>query len=88
MAGSHDTVGQGAILLGAYSLGLGVPFLLAALFSARFMAFSARFRRHLGMVEKVIGALLVLVGVLFLTGGMQRIAFFLLETFPLLGRLG
>jgi cytochrome c-type biogenesis protein len=88
LAGGRETVGEGALLLGAYSLGLGVPFLAAALFSAAFMRFMGSFRRHLGRVEKGIGALLVLAGLFFLTGGMANASYWLLETFPALGRLG
>ena len=88
LAGSRETVGEGAFLLAVYSAGLGVPFLLAAVFSGAFLSFLARFRAHLGSVEKVIGVLLVIAGVLFLTGGMQTFAFWLLESFPALGRLG
>ena len=71
LAGGRETVGEGALLLAAYSLGLGIPFLIAALFSGAFMRFLQRFRVHLGRVEKAIGALLVVAGMLFLTGGMQ-----------------
>ncbi len=88
LAGGRDTVGEGALLLAAYSLGLGIPFLIAAMFSGAFMRFLGRFRVHLGRVEKVIGALLVIAGIFFLTGGVQTLAFWLLETFPVLGRLG
>jgi cytochrome c-type biogenesis protein len=88
LAAGQDTVAQGAGLLAVYSAGLGIPFLLAALFSGRFMAFAKRFRGQMGTVEKVIGGLLVLSGVLFLTGGMQRMAFWLLETFPVLQAIG
>jgi len=88
LAGGRETVGEGAALLAAYSLGLGIPFLIAALFSGAFMAFLTRFRMHLGRVEKVIGGLLVVAGLLFLTGGVQAAAYWLLETFPALGRLG
>ncbi|MDH7790660.1 cytochrome c biogenesis CcdA family protein [Ochrobactrum sp. AN78] len=88
LAGGSSTVIEGAALLAVYSLGLGIPFLFAALFSGAFMRFLSRFRVHLGKVEKVMGALLVIAGVLFLTGGMQSFSFWLLETFPALGRLG
>ncbi len=79
---------DGASLLAIYSLGLGIPFMLAALFSGRFMRFLARFRMHMGKVEKVMGGLLVLAGILFLTGGMQVFAWWLLEIFPILGKIG
>jgi cytochrome c-type biogenesis protein len=88
LAGGRDTVGEGAALLAAYSLGLGIPFLVAALFSGAFMRFLSRFRVHLGRVEKVMGVFLVLAGILFLTGGIQTASFWLLETFPILGTLG
>lgn len=88
LAGGRDTVGEGAALLAVYSLGLGIPFILAALFSGAFMRFLGRFRMHLGRVEKVMGALLVLAGLLFLTGGVQAASYWLLESFPVLGRLG
>lgn len=88
LAGGRETVGEGATLLAAYSLGLGVPFLLAALFSGVFMRFLSRFRVHLGKVEKVMGGLLVIAGILFMTGGVQAASFWLLETFPVLGTLG
>jgi cytochrome c-type biogenesis protein len=88
LAGGRETVGEGAALLAAYSLGLGIPFLVAALFSGAFMRFLSRFRVHLGRVEKVMGGLLVVAGILFLTGGIQTMSFWLLETFPILGTLG
>lgn len=88
LAGGRETVGEGALLLAAYSIGLGIPFLIAALFSGAFMRFLARFRMHLGRVEKVIGAMLVLAGIFFITGGVQSSAYWLLETFPALGQLG
>ena len=88
LAGGRETVGEGAMLLAAYSLGLGAPFLVAALFSGAFMRFLGRFRVHLGRVEKAMGGLLVVAGVLFLTGGIQSASYWLLETFPALGRLG
>ncbi|MEP1208020.1 MAG: cytochrome c biogenesis protein CcdA [Rhizobiaceae bacterium] len=88
IASARDTVGEGAFMLGVYSMGLGVPFLLAALFAGPFMRFLSRFRRHLGSVEKLMGGLLVLTGILFLTGGMQTFAYFLLENFPVLQTFG
>ncbi|KPB01390.1 cytochrome c biogenesis CcdA family protein [Ahrensia marina] len=88
LAGAKDSVADGAILLAVYSAGLGIPFLVAALFSGAFMRFLSRFRSKMGLVEKTMGVLLVIAGVLFLTGGMQSMAFWLLENFPALGQLG
>lgn len=88
LAGGRETVGEGALLLAVYSLGLGIPFLIAAMFSGAFMRFLSKFRVHLGKVEKAIGGLLVIAGVLFLTGGIQTASYWLLERFPVLGQLG
>lgn len=88
VAGTEETAQRGALLLGAYAAGIGVPFLGAALAIQPFMAFFVRFRRYQGHVEKVMGAILVITGILFLTGGMSDISYWLLETFPSLGKVG
>ncbi len=59
---------QGLALLGAYSLGLAVPFLVAAWAREAFLRWFQRFRRYIGWVERVAGVLLVLVGLLLVTG--------------------
>jgi cytochrome c-type biogenesis protein len=88
MAGASDSAGEGAWLLFVYSLGIGLPFLIAAAFAGAFMRWSARFRPQLGKIEKAMGVFLVIAGVLIFTGQMPAIAFWLIETFPALGRLG
>lgn len=88
VAGTQETVALGALLLAVYSLGLGLPFILAGLALGRFLAFVARFRRHFGKVEKVVGVLLIFTGVAFLSGGVQEMSYWLLETFPGLAKFG
>jgi cytochrome c-type biogenesis protein len=88
MAGAQDSVGEGARLLFIYSLGIGVPFLVAAAFADAFMRWSARFRARLGAVEKAMGALLVIAGVLIFSGQMSAIANWLVDMFPALGKIG
>src|SRR5216683_3370581 len=66
IAAAEATVARGAGLLAVYSLGLGIPFLIAAIAVEPFAAFLARFRVHLATVEKVMGGLLVLTGAAFL----------------------
>ena len=88
VAGSEATVAHGAVLLLAYSAGLGLPFVAAALAVGGFMRFLKRFRAHFVTVERVAGVLLVITGLAFLTGGMQTLSFWLIETFPALGQLG
>lgn len=87
-AGGQETLGQGVQLLSAYSVGIGVPFLIAAAFAKPFMNFMARFRQHIGKIEKAMGALLVVTGILFLTGGMNKIAFWMLEHIPAFSGIG
>jgi cytochrome c-type biogenesis protein len=88
VAASEQTVARGASLLAVYSVGLGIPFMLAAFAVEPFAAFLARFRRHLLKVERVMGGLLVLTGIAFLTGFVTQASFWLLEAFPALGRIG
>jgi cytochrome c-type biogenesis protein len=84
LASARNTVAEGATMLAFYSAGLGIPFLLAAAFSGAFLRCAGKLRRHFGAVEKVMGGLLVVTGILFLTGGMQAVSFWLLDTFPAL----
>lgn len=88
VAGTHDTAARGAVLLAAYALGIGVPFLVAAAFAGRFIGWSVRFREHMRKVEMAMGAILAVTGVLFMTGQMTAIAYWLLETFPAFSNLG
>ena len=88
VAGSQGEAARGAGLLAVYSLGIGLPFILAAAFATRFLAFAARFRRHMHKVEMAMGGLLVLTGILFITGQMAAISYWLLETFPGFASIG
>jgi len=88
VAASQQTVWDGAGLLAIYSLGLGVPFLLAGVAIGPFLTFFQRFKKHLGTVEKVMGAFLVVTGLLFLSGQFTRIAYWFQETFPVLSTFG
>jgi cytochrome c-type biogenesis protein len=88
VAASKETVAKGAALLAVYSAGLGIPFLLAAFAVEPCAAFIAHFKRHLELVEKTMGGLLVLTGIAFLTGFVSEASFYLLEWFPALGRIG
>ena len=88
VAAAEDTVTKGAGLLAVYSLGLGIPFIIAAFAIEPFAAFLARFRKHLRRVEQTMGALLVLTGVAFLTGSINSMSVWLLDAFPILGKIG
>ncbi|MDH3581828.1 MAG: cytochrome c biogenesis CcdA family protein [Hyphomicrobiales bacterium] len=88
VAAAENSVSEGIILLFIYSMGLGIPFIAAALAFGPFMGFLTRFRKHLGRVEKVMGGMLVVTGVMFITGSMTTIAVWMLETFPGLATIG
>ncbi len=77
LASAADTFGRGMLLLGAYSAGLAVPFLLAAWAVDRFLAWFQKFRPYLPWVMRVSGLLLIVVGVLLVTGQFTRLAGFL-----------
>jgi cytochrome c-type biogenesis protein len=88
VAASEQTVAKGAGLLAVYSLGLGIPFIIAAFAIEPCAAFLSRFRKYLRRVEQTMGALLVLTGIAFLTGSINTMSVWLLETFPVLGKIG
>jgi len=88
LAASESSVARGTLLLGIYAAGLGIPFLLAAMFLTRSMALMNRMKRHMKTIERVMGALLLLVGIALITGAFTTFSWWLLETFPSLSRLG
>jgi len=87
-ASQQETVGQGIVLLSAYSAGLGIPFLLAALAVNWFFKASAGLRRSMRAVEVVSGALLVGVGLLLVTDRLTVIAQWFTRMFPALATIG
>jgi cytochrome c-type biogenesis protein len=82
LAGAKETVGEGGALLGAYALGMGLPFLAAAGAAPWFLRLMKRARPWLRHVERVLGALLIATGILFVTGSFRAIGIWLYETFP------
>ena len=88
VAGTEDTALRGAGLLAIYSLGIGLPFMLAAFFASRFLNWANRFKQHMRKIEIAMGGLLVVTGILFVTGSMSRIAQWLLDTFPGFSTIG
>ena len=89
LAGASGTLAHGVGLLGVYALGLGIPFLVAALVLDPFMRFSKGFRRYLPWIEKGAGVLLVIAGVLMVTGLYTTLNAYLIRITPewLLSRL-
>jgi len=73
-AATQETVGQGIVLLGLYSLGLGIPFLLTGVAVNVFFVAFARIKRYFRILEIASGVLLILVGVLIFTDRFQALA--------------
>ncbi|PSL19450.1 cytochrome c biogenesis CcdA family protein [Shimia abyssi] len=88
LAAGEASVARGTLLLGVYAAGLGIPFLLAAMFLTRAMGVMNKLKRHMGLIEKIMGGLLLFVGVMLVTGAFSTFSFWLLETFPALATLG
>lgn len=88
LAASEASVTRGTVLLGVYAAGLGIPFLLAALFITRAMGVMDRLKRHMRLIERAMGGLLLLVGLAMVTGAFTTFSWWLLEQFPALATLG
>ncbi len=88
LAAQEGSVERGMMLMAFYAAGLGVPFLLTALFMRHALVVMTGLKRRMVLVERVMGVLLLGVGVLMLSGGFTAMSFWLLETFPVLGQIG
>lgn len=82
IAGASGTLGTGVGLLAVYSLGLAVPFMLAALALDPFLRVSRGLRRYLPWVERAAGVLLVVVGIMMITGTFTLLNQWLLQLTP------
>ena len=88
LAASEADVARGTTLLGAYAVGLGIPFLLVAAFFPSLTGTMAFMKRHMDRIERISGLLLWTVGLMMLTGSFADFSFWLLEAFPALAALG
>jgi cytochrome c-type biogenesis protein len=87
-ASSSSRGTDGMVLLAVYSLGLGVPFILSALFLSGFVTRMARLRVAGRVLRNVAGGVMIAMGIAMMTGHLTDIAFWFLETFPALDRIG
>lgn len=88
LAATEASISRGTMLLAIYAAGLGIPFILAALYMQRALGVMSRLKRHMALIEKSMGVLLLVVGVALLTGAFTTFSWWLLEQFPGLARLG
>lgn len=88
LAAGEASVARGTMLLGIYAAGLGIPFFLAAVFITRAIGLMNRLKRHMALIEKIMGILLLVVGLALVTGAFSTFSWWLLETFPAMAELG
>ena len=87
-ASMEDSIYKGILLLSLYSLGLAVPFVLSSLLIKRFLIFSKSAKNYLINIKKISGIILIITGILIVTGKLQILGFYLIEYFPILQKLG
>ena len=88
LASLETTLMKGVSLLVVYSIGLAIPFILSGIYITKFLIFSKKTSLHIVKIQKICGYILLVTGVLIVTGKIQSLGFYLLEWFPFLGRLG
>ena len=74
VAAAQDTVWKGIWLLGAYSLGLGIPFMVTAYSITLFFKLFDKIKKYLNIIEWITGILLIIIGILMITGGLSALA--------------
>jgi cytochrome c-type biogenesis protein len=85
LAAQEGSTGRGTLLLGIYALGLGLPFLFAAIFIERSMVLMTKLKRHMRLIERLMGGLLLVVGLALVTGFFTDFSYWMLETYDALG---
>lgn len=88
LAAQDTTYWRGAFLLSIYALGLGIPFILAAVFFDRLGPLVTRMRPYMRHVEIVMGVFLVIIGTMVFSGTLSALSYWLLEKFPFLALFG
>jgi cytochrome c-type biogenesis protein len=88
IAGGMGSIWEGGALLAVYGLAMTSPFIVAALFARPFLGWAQRNRKYLGVVEKVMGAMLILFAILIATNSVNYIANWLIQTFPSFTSIG
>jgi cytochrome c-type biogenesis protein len=87
-ASMENSIYKGILLLCFYSLGLAVPFILSSLLIKKFLIFSKKTKKYLNKIKKISGIILIITGILIVTGKLQILGFYLIEYFPILQKLG
>jgi cytochrome c-type biogenesis protein len=87
-ASMENSIYKGVLLLGVYSLGLAIPFVISSLIIKKFLIISNKSKSYLNKIKKISGIIILITGILIVTGKLQAIGFYLIEFFPILQKLG
>jgi cytochrome c-type biogenesis protein len=87
-AAMENSLYTGILLLSVYSLGLAAPFVISSLVIKKFLIFSKKSKSYLYIIKKISGIILLITGILIITGKLQIIGFYLIELFPFLQKFG
>jgi cytochrome c-type biogenesis protein len=88
LASIEETLSKAIILLGFYSIGLAIPFVLSGYLIQKFLLFSKNFKKNIHLISKTGGIILLLTGVLILTNQLQAIGFYIIKIFPFMQNFG
>jgi len=88
LAALEESIGRGILLLSFYSLGLAIPFIISGVLIDKFLLFSKSFKKYTPIITRSGGVILLFTGIAIFTGQLQVLGFFILEYFPLLGKIG
>jgi len=88
VSASRASVGEGTLLLVVYSFGLGLPFILSAAFTAHLTRNLKTIKRFGRRIQQVAGITLMIMGVAMITDQLTVLAYWFLDAFPILGKLG
>ena len=88
LASTEETIFKAVILLGFYSLGLAIPFILSGYLMQKFLMFSKNFKKNINLVSKIGGFTLLITGILILTNQLQVLGYYILNIFPFLQNFG
>ena len=88
LASTEESINRGVLLLVFYSLGLAIPFILTGYLFEKFITISKNLKKRMNLITKFGGSLLLITGILIITNQLQTLGFYILEYFPILGKIG
>jgi cytochrome c-type biogenesis protein len=88
VAGGMGDIWHGGALLLVYGLAMTLPFVIAAIFAKPFLRWMNRNRKYMGMVEKIMGVMLIVFAILIATNSVNYIANFMIKYMPWFATIG